>query len=140
MLTIYPDEGYDSFCSLSDADSLIIANIPAAQHLLWDALTDEGKEIELRQATTIIKYRIELPATLEEPLQLATAYLANSSVGTNMTDEDGSNDIKSKEIVDVVKTEFFGTKKDSNALPDMVTMLLAQYDVVSSSSFTFERA
>lgn len=139
-LIIYPNDGYDSFCSLTDAEGLIAANIPASQHEAWDDLVDPDKEVLLRQSTLIIKNRIDLPDTLESDLKLATVYLANSSVGVDMTNEDGKADIKSKEIVDVVKTEYFGSKKDSNALPDMVTMLLAQYDVKSSSSFTFERA
>jgi len=140
-LIIYPDTGYDSFCSVVDADDLIDLNIPAAQADAWFNIADDfDKEVLLRQATTIIKHRIDLPDTLEDNLKLATVYLANASIGIDMTNEDGNNDIKSKEIVGVVKTEFFGTKKDSNALPDMVTMLLAAYDVKSSSSFSFERS
>lgn len=140
-LTIYPTTGYDSFCSLADAEALIAANIPSAQHTAWDAITtDTDKEVELRQATILIKNKITLPETLEDDLKLACVYLANSSVGVNMMNEDGKGDIKSKEIVDVVKTEFFGGKKDSNSMPDMVMMLLAQYEIVASSSFTFERA
>jgi len=140
-LTIYPDTGYDSLCSLADAEALILANIPAAQHAAWDALPDDAaKEIELRQATILIKNKITLPSTLEDDLKLACVYLANSSVGVVMTNEDGKGDIKMKEIVDVVKTEYFGRAKDSNEFPDIVNMLLSQYQVTSSSSFEFERA
>lgn len=141
MLTIYPDPGYDSFCSLADAGLLIAANIPSAQHTAWDNLPTVGdKEIELRQATILIRNKITLPDTLEEDLKLATVYLANSSVGVVMTNEDGKGDIKVKEIVDVVKTEFFGRKKDSNSMPDIVVMLLAQYQIIASSTFSFNRA
>lgn len=140
-LTIYPATGYDSFTTLADAEALILANIPAAQHTAWDALPDDAaKEIELRQATILIKNKTTLPDTLEDDLKLACVYLANSSVGVTMTNEDGKADIKMKEIVDVVKTEYFGRSKDSNEFPDIVNMLLSQYEVTTSSSFSFERA
>lgn len=139
-LILYPLDNYDTFCSLADAETLIANNIPSAQHTAWDALTDPEKEILLRQATLIIKNKIELPDLLENELKLAAIYLANSSVGTDMTKDDGKSDVKVKEIVGVVKTEFFGRAKDSNSLPDMVTMLLSKYNYLSSGSFTFDRA
>ncbi len=140
-LTIYPDTGYDSFCSLADADALITANVPAAQHTLWDDLTDPNKEVELRQATLLIKNKIDLPGTLEDDLKLACALLANSSTVTDMTDADGkTGNIKVKEIVDVVKTEYFGKSKGNDEFPNMVNLLLSQYQVKSSSSFEFSRA
>jgi len=140
-LTIYPNIDYDSFCSLADAELLIVANVPAAQHTLWDALTDPNKEVQLRQATLLIKNKIQLPGTLEDDLQLACALLANSSTGTDITDSDGkTGNVKSKEIVDVVKTEYFGRSKGNDEFPNMVNLLLSQYQVKSSSSFTFERA
>lgn len=139
-LTLYPLTDYDTFCSLVDAEAIIAANIPAAQHSAWDALPDAEKEVQLRQATLLIKNKITLPDLLESELSMATAYLANSSVGVDMTNEDGSNDIKSKEIVGVIKTEFFGGKKDSNSMPDMVMLLLAKYKITASSSFSFERS
>lgn len=139
-LILYPLDGYDTFCSLADAESLITNNIPSIQHTAWDALQDPEKEILLRQATLIIKNKIDLPEELENELKLATVYLANSSVGLDMTNDDGKSNIKSKEIVGVVKTEFFGKSSDSNSLPDMVTMLLSKYDFTSGSSFIFQRA
>jgi len=139
-LIVYPDTGYDTLCSLSDAEAIILANIPAAQHTAWDLLDDPAKEIELRQATLLIKNKITLPNTLENDLKFACAYLANSSVDIVMIKSDGKGEIKSKEIVDVVKTEWFSPRKDSNSFPDIVNMLLKQYELIASSSFTFERA
>jgi len=140
-LIIYPTTDYDSFCSLADADTLITANVPAAQHILWDALDDADKEVELRQATLLIKNKIDLPGMLEDDLKLACALLANSSTGTDMADSDGkTGNVKSKEIVDVVKTEYFGRSKSNDEFPNMVNLLLSQYQVKSSSSFTFERS
>ena len=141
MLIVYPNTDYDTFCSLIDADALILANVPEAQHLLWDALTDLNKEVHLRQATILIKNKIQLPGTLEDDLKLACAYLANSSVGEDITDGDGSTgNVKVKEIVGVVKTEWFGRSKSNDEFPNLVNLLLSQYEVSSSSSFSFERA
>ena len=141
MLIVYPNTGFDTFCRLSDADALILANVPESQHLLWDDLTDQNKEVHLRQATILIKNKIQLPGTLEDDLKLACAYLANSSVGEDITDGDGSTgNVKVKDIVGVVKTEYFGRSKSNDEFPNLVTLLLSQYEVSSSSSFTFERA
>lgn len=140
MLIIYPLDNYDSFCSLADAETLITNNIPATQHTAWDALTDPDKEILLRQSTLLIKNYITLPVDLENELKLATVYLANSSVNVDMTGDDGKSNIKSKEIVGVVKTEFFGRGNDSNSFPEMVTMLLSKYSLISGSTFVFDRA
>lgn len=140
-LIVYPTTGYDTYCALADADTLITNNVPTANRAAWDALADADKEIELRQATLLIKNRVStLPSTLESDLQLACALLANNSVGVNMSNDDGKSDVKVKEIVGVVKTEYFGRGGSSNAFPDMVVMLLAQYEVSSSSEFSFERA
>jgi len=141
-LTIYPTDEYDSFCSLADAETLIAANIPSAQHTLWDALADSDKEILLRQSTILIKNSVTtLPATLEDDLKLACAYLANNSVGITMTDSNGKEgNVKVKEIVDVVKTEYFSAGKSNNSFPTIVNSLLSQYGVSTSSSFKFERS
>jgi len=139
-LTIYPNTGYDTFCLLADAETLILNNIPSSQHATWDALLDADKEILLRQSTLIISGRITLPDALEDALQLATAYLANFSAGVNMVDTDGKSNIKVKDIVGVVKTEYFSRSKENNALPDIVEMLLKPYSIVSINSFEFSRA
>ena len=139
-LTEYPTTGYDTLCSLADAEALILANIPLNQHELWDALSDSDKEILLRQSTLLIKNKITLPDTLEDDLKLATAYLANNSINVSMINEDGKDNVKIKEIVGVVKTEYFGHGEKSDSFPNMVNLLLAQYEVTSDSSFTFNRA
>lgn len=141
MLIEYPNTDYDTLCSLVDAETLILNNIPTAQHTGWDALVDTDKEILLRQSTLLIKNKITLPNTLEADLKLATAYLANSSVSVDMTANDGKDNVKVKEIVGVVKTEFFSKSEDSNNFPDIVTMLLNQYQISSTgSSIRFSRA
>ena len=140
-LIIYPTTSYDTFCSLVDAEALILANVPTAQKALWDALTDPDKEILLRQATLLIKNKITLPYTLEDDLKLATAYLANSSVAVDMTTSDGKENVKVKDIVGVVKTEYFSRGQDSNSFPDLVVLLLGQYQITSvGSSIKFARS
>ena len=102
---------------------------------------DTDKEILLRQSTLLIKNKITLPDTLEGDLQLATAYLSNSSVSVEMTTPDGNENVKVKEIDGVVKTEYFTKGSDSNSFPDLVNLLLGQYQIVSTgSSIKFNRA
>ena len=137
----YPLENYDTFCSLADAETLILNNIPATQTEAWNALAgDTQKEVQLRQATLLIKNKITLPDTLEDDLKLATAYLANASTGNDVTDDDGSGNVKIKEITGVVKTEFFSPNKSNDDFPNMVTLLLSKYEVVQDGTFTFSRA
>ena len=149
MLIVYPTTNYDSFSSLADAEAIILANIqkaiilaniPMAQHASWDLLTDADKEVLLRHATIIIKSKISLPDTLEDDLKLACVYLANYSIGVEMTDTNGKGNIKSRDIVGLIKTEWFTARKDDSELPNIVVMLLRQYEVTSTSSFTFNRA
>lgn len=140
-LTVYPTTDYDTFCSLADAETIVSDNIPSAQHTSWDDLTDENKEVELRQATILIKNKVTVPPTLENDLKLACVYLANSSVGTVMTDNDGTTgNVKTKDIVGVVRTEYFGRSEDNDSFPNIVNLLLSQYEVASGSSFSFERS
>ena len=141
-LTEYPTTSWDTFCSLADAEALLLANVPTSQRTLWDApLANADKEIQLRQATLLIKQRITVPDTLEDDLKLATALLANSSININMQDEDGkTGNIKSKRIEGVVDTEYFAPSADSNSFPDLVVSLLEQYNGESDGSFTFNRS
>jgi hypothetical protein len=45
-LIIYPNDGYDSFISLADADALIASRYPLASK--WVELTDSEREVYLR--------------------------------------------------------------------------------------------
>jgi len=140
-LIVYPLTNYDTFCSLVDAETILLNNVPSTQRTLWDALTvDADKEILLRMATLLIKQRITLPDTLESDLKSATVYLANHSIGVNMMDDDSSDNIKSKQIDGVTKVEYFSRGESSNAFPSLVDSLLSQYNSVSDSSFVFSRA
>lgn len=139
-LIIYPDENYDSFCSVTDADSILTNNMPSSQRTAWEALLEADKEIYLRQATILIKQKITLPDTLEDDLKTACAYLANYSIGIDMTNSTSDNNIKVDEVVGVVKTEYFSPNKSSNSFPSIVNSLLKQYGLQSGGSFKFVSA
>lgn len=138
-LIIYPLDNYDSFSTVADADTIITNNVPDS--VAWLALTESKKEVYLRQATETVKGSVLcLPDTLEEDLKKATAYTANYSITTPTATDSGKGNVKIKEIVDVVKTEYFYATK-ANSLPDNVVKLLEQYCVVASDSvFCFTRA
>ena len=149
-LTIYPLDNYDTFCLLADAETILLNNVPIAQRASWDALTDivdgltadEQKEIYLRQATMLILSRIpteNLPTTLESDLQKACALLANHSVGIDMQKAGEDYNIKRKKV-DVIEKEYFYQGQPQNAFPDVVLLLLKQYEVSTSGSFSFARA
>jgi len=139
-LILYPTDDYDAFISIVNCDAFLAANVIGSQRTLYDALSDGDKEIYIRQATTLIKGNITLPNTLEDDLQYATAYLVNFSIGVDMTNTSASTNIKSKEIVDVIKTEWFSPNKDINSFPTIVQQLLEQYDGVSDGSFQYSRS
>jgi hypothetical protein len=140
MLIIYPTTNYDSFCSLTDANTIISLNVPTVQRSLWDAITDDlEKEIYLRQASLIIKDKITPPNTLEDDLKKATAILANHQVGMNVTDKDDSHYIKRKKVDDL-ETEYFDMRQPDESIPSFVVSLLKQYEVQTSGSFVFGRA
>jgi len=139
-LILYPTDDYDAFISIVNCDAFLTANVIGSQRTLYDALEDVDKEIYIRQATTLIEGRITLPDTLEQDLQDATAYLVNYSVGLDMLNADKSSNVKVKNIVGVISTEYFATGAASNSFPDVVTTLLGQYGLIARSSFALDRS
>lgn len=141
-MTIYPNANYDTFCSVTDADTILSNYVPKFQRAEWDAITDPlEKEILLRQSTLLIKQKIqELPSTLEIELQQACAFLANDSIGKNMRDEDGNSNLKRKKIDGVIEKEYFNPSKESNSFSDLVEQLLSKYDVQTDGVFVFDRS
>lgn len=135
----YPNTNYDTFCSVTDADTIISSYVPDTTD--WDALADAKKEVYLRQSTLLIKQRIStLPTTLETELKQSTALLAEFSIDKDMSNEDDSSNVKRKKIDGVVETEYFTPSEDkSNDFPDLVESLLKKYDIESSGSFSFNR-
>jgi hypothetical protein len=141
-LTIYPTENWDSYVSEVDADALISANLIETSS--WGALTSQHKEIYLKTATRAIKLKITDPEASETPddLALATVLLANYSIGRDMTNSDGKENLKRIKIDGAIEKEFFssGGAKKSNAFPDDVIALLGQFDYQSANSFTLDRS
>lgn len=139
-MIIYPLEDYDTFCLLADAETILINNIPSSQRTAWDLLADIDKEILLRQSSILIETKIVKPSTLESNLQKACAILANYSADKDMLNADGKGgNVKVKEIVGVVSTTYFNASKDSDSFPSIVSSLLKNYGVTTSSTFTFNR-
>lgn len=140
-LIVYPSTGWDAFVSLADCNTILTNTVPSSQLVAWTALSDIDKEVYIRQSTMLINAQITPPDTLEQDLKTATSYLSNFSIDTDMTNEDGSDNVKVKEIVGVVKTEYFTKSEDkSNEFPDIVVSLISQYYTKASSSFSFVRA
>ncbi len=140
-LIVYPTINFDAFISLADCEVVLSNTVPSSQLMGWVALSDTDKEVMIRQSTMLIKAKITPPSTLEQDLKTATAYLSNYSIDTDMQNEDGSDNVKVKEIVGVVKTEYFTKSEDkSNELPDIVISLISQYFTKAKSSFSFRRA
>lgn len=139
-LIIYPTTNYNSYVSLADAEILITDNV--INHTAWDALVNADKELYLKQSTTLIRLKITDPATTETPsdLELATIYLAVSSIAVDMTESDGKDNLKRIKIEGAIEKEFFTKGEKSNTFPDIVEALLSQYTYSNSSSFTLQRA
>jgi len=136
-LTVYPIENYDSFSSLVDADVLIGFMVNDNG---WSALTDPEKEAYLKQSTMLMKDRIELPTTLEYDLKLSCLHLSVYSIGKDMLNNDGKNNIKRKSIDGVAETEYFSKASASNAFPYIVRTLLSKYGLMAKNTFRLERA
>lgn len=139
-LTIYPTTSWDSYVSLAEAETIASANI--INLTAWNALTDAVKELYLKQSTTLIRLKINDPEATSTPydLKLATVYLSVSSIGADMTDNDGKENIKRIKIDGAIEKEYFTKGESSNSFPEIVTALLAQYQYTSTSSFVLTRS
>lgn len=139
-LIIYPTTNYNSYVSLADAEILIANNI--INHTAWDALTSTQKELYLKQSTTLIRLKIQDPYEDATPsdLELATVYLAVSSIAVDMTESDGKDNLKRIKIDGAIEKEYFTKSEKSNSFPDIVEALLSQYTYTNSSSFILQRA
>lgn len=126
-LIIYPSLDWNSYISLTDAEAIITDVIYDTTK--WDSLYDAQKEILLRQASLKIRLSINDPEISEAPsdLELATVYLAEYSIGKNMTYNDNSNNLKRIKIDGAIEKEFFGKSSSSTAIPNIVSSLLSQY-------------
>ena len=138
---LYPETDWDAFIDVATCDAFLTANVIGTQRTAYDALTDPDKEIYIRQATTLIRGKITLPATLEDDLMYATAYLVNYSIGVDMTRDDGKGNLKSINIVnETVEKEWFSPTDANNDFPDIVQSLLSAYGLNTDGSFSFIRS
>ena len=144
-LIIYPATGWNSYVSLTEAGTIATDNI--INLTAWTALTDPQKELYLKQSTTLIRLKIIDPITVDDTLtaapsdlKLATVHLSVSSVGIDMVDNDGKENIKRIKIEGAIEKEFFTKGESSNAFPDIVASLLNQYQYTSTSSFVLTRS
>jgi hypothetical protein len=139
-LIIYPATGWNSYVSLTDSETIVTDNVinPAS----WNALTDAQKELYLKQSTTLIRLKITDPQTDEAPddLELATVLLSVDSIGKDMNDSDGKENLKRIKIEGAIEKEFFTKGDSSNKFPDIVESLLSQFVYKSTSSFQLMRA
>jgi len=137
-LIIFPLNDYDSFSTLADAE-LIVSNM-VGDNTSWTGLTDPQKEAYLRQSTLLIRNKIDLPSDLESDLKLGCVHLSVHSIGLDMLNSDGKDNIKRKSIDGAVETEFFTKGQRSNAFPSIVNTLLSQYGLTTDGTFRLERA
>lgn len=143
-LVIYPTTGWNSYLSEADATALLTANV--IDLAAWTALSSANKEIYLRQSSTLIRLSIVDPidedsslTTAPNDIKLATAYLANYSIGLTMINDDGKDNLKRLKIEGAIEKEWFTKAKQSNSFPDIVNQLLAQYGLSSGGTFKLER-
>ena len=139
MIILFPLDNFDGFITEADCTTFLNLNVPASQLTAYLALDTASREILIRQSTTLIKNKITLPATLEDNLSQACAYLVNYSVGINMTLDDGNGNIKIDEVVGAVKTEFFSPNDANNSFPDIVELLLSDYGLAQDGTWAFKQ-
>lgn len=140
-LITYPATLWDSYVSLANAETIIANNIisPAS----WDALPLPSKELYLKQSTTLIRLKITDPSASTAPadLSLAVVYLTINSIGLDMIDSDGKENLKRIKIEGAIEKEYFTKSEKSNNFPDIVEALLAQYVYKGGSgSFSLNRS
>jgi len=139
MLTIYPNNGWDSFVTVADADDFISTlTITSAS---WLALVESDKEIYLRIATDTILFGIDLDTyPLEDPitecLPQATALIAHHDVINGISAnaaEVNTGEVKSQKV-GTLKVEYFesaGGVRSPSWIPR------AAYDCLESINYVF---
>ena len=144
-LTIYPEDNFDSYVTLADADTY--APLYILDTTNWDALSDTQKEFYLRQATYLIKPKITDPDSLSysetdymKNLEIATTLLAEYSINNNVLTDDESGNLKRKNITGVIDKEWFNPSAPSNAFPAYIATLLSDYGFSGSGSLKIERS
>lgn len=139
-LVIFPTENWDSYASISDINDLFSKYVKDTSN--WDNLTDTQKEIYLRQNTLLIKNKIgQLDETSEADfeIKLALTYLTAYSIGKDMLNADGDENIKVIDISGTIRKEYFTKGKKSNDFPAIVKEILQPYGY-GIAGFRLERS
>ena len=135
-LIIYPEENYNSYVSVADA--LTIAGDFITDS--FTALTEAMKEKYLKQSTLLIKLKIDEALISDVTnLQLATVHLANYSIGKDMLNADGGDNVQRLKIDGAIEKEYFSKGKKSNIFTDIVASLLGEYGLQSGSVISILR-
>ena len=118
-LTIYDATGYDSFCTIVEADATVAAY--TLYNTQWDALTDTQKEIYLRIAFRVIIDGLDEDdyptAPVDDCVKQAQALIAVQDLitGASALAETGVTGQIKKQQAGVVSVEYFQLDSGSSA-------------------------
>ena len=91
-LVIFPNEGWNSYLDLVEVENLYNEYIINREN--WDILSDIQKELYIKQATLLIKNKINDIEVVDDNIKLALVYLINYSLDKDMTNSDGNENVK----------------------------------------------
>jgi len=120
-LVVYPTNGFDSFVSLEEANSIISENVFNTEE--WDGLADNKKEVLLRQATDTIRWFVRLKGEEDTyRLKKATALLAEYKLGEDKKE----TNLKREAVAGVYEKEYYevSNKNIDNVIPAYVRSLI----------------
>lgn len=137
-LVIYPLDGWNSFVTLLEADTIIATYVNDNGYL---ALTDPEKEAHLIQSAMLISLcpNIVLPVDTEEQLKNAQCQLTVYNLINDPLAYDPNEKAINKEKVDSLEVGYdVNFKKDPDALtfPPVVMYMLKPYGCKTSGGFT----
>lgn len=136
-LIIYPTTNYDSFISLTDADTVISENTLFSSN--WDLLSDANKEIYLRIATTRLLNVIDTSlldgtdACLCKSCALMAVRDLVFEISTSVNPNTGL--VSSEKVGDLQVTYYHGNSnrqvsgKNMNPFPQEIALCLSNYGV-----------
>ena len=138
-LIIYPNENWNSFITVLDADLLITGFVDSVGKTSYEALDSDGKEAILKQSTLQIKLKnCKLPDTLESNLEYAECYQTVHALTVDTMSYDPNSKSISSESVGELSVTYNTNYKDNgtDVLAPIVEQLLANYSCnIESSSF-----
>lgn len=135
-LIVYPTTDWDSFVSVTRADTIIGGFVQDAGATAYIALTETEKEAILRQTALQIQLcnGIVLPDDIEYSLEYAQCYLTTHALETDMITYDPTADSVTSEAVDTLAVSYDVNRKEGNdTFPPMVTKLLSRYGCITQS-------